>query len=211
MSTAGPLGELGIEPTREWVRQLEGRPALDFANAVAGSNSLKLNLRRSSLKNLPEKLDQIIERYESSDYKKDYDFLDYFTRVEDAPTRDRLRAKLTEMLLAGSPDVSFASPDIDEPLEVEYYVLRHAGHRGSELPELLPDEVLAALSGYKTIDPLKDVHVEAYDSSGSRVGNNYRLLVGATLTRDGSLKESRWPPSVSGPAGRSARCGWRDA
>ncbi len=176
MSVAGPLDELGIEPTRAWVRQLEGRPPVEFANAVAGSDSLRLNLRRFSLSNLEEKLDQIIERYESADYKREYEFIDFFTRVEDGPTNDRLRERLTEMLVRGGSDVSFASPDIDEPLEVEFYVLRHAGHKGIELPELLPDDVLAALSRFKTNDPLKDVRVEAYDSSGSRVGHNYKLL-----------------------------------
>jgi len=197
MSTAGPLDELGIVPTKAWLRQLEGRPPVEFANAVSGSNSLKLNLRGFSLSKLEEKLDQIIERYESSDYKKEYDFLDYFTRVEDKLTRDRLRERLTDMLLEGSSDVSFASPDIEEPLEVEYYVLRHAGRRGTELAELLADEVITILAGCNTTDPLKDVRVEAYDSSGSRVGDNYRLLsyVVADVELDGkryALSAGQW-------------------
>jgi uncharacterized protein (TIGR04141 family) len=196
MSTAGPLDELGIEPTREWVRQIEGRPTIDFANAVAGGDSLRLNLRRFSSSRLPEKLDQIIERYGSSDYKKDYDFLDYFTRVDDKATRDRLRARLTDMLLTGSQDVSFASPDIDEPLQVDHYVLRFA-RKGSELPELVPDEVLAALATYQTTDPLKDVHVQAYDSSGGQVSDNHRLLsyVVAEVELDGhryALSAGQW-------------------
>ncbi len=175
MPTAGPLDELGIEPTRAWVRQMEGRPVVDFAHAVAGGNSLKLNLRRFSLHSLPDKLDQIIEKYESSDYKKDYDFLDYFTRIDDKTTREELRARLADMLRAGNPDVSFASPDIEEPLQIAYYVLRHRGKR-VELSELVPDDVLAALAGCQTTDPLTEVYVRGYDASGSQVTENHRLF-----------------------------------
>jgi len=197
MPTAGPLNELGIEPTRAWLRQLAGRPAIDFANAIAGADSLKLNLPRFTLANLEDKLDQIIDKYESSAYKAEYEFIDYFTRVEDKPTQDRLRAQLTKMLLAGTADVAFASPDIEEPLEVDHYILRHGRRRSDELPELLPDEVLAGLSGFKTKDPLQDVRVEAYDASGNRVGQNYRLIsfVVAEIEHDGhryALSAGHW-------------------
>jgi uncharacterized protein (TIGR04141 family) len=176
LPTSGPLDELGIEPTRAWVRQLEGRPPVEFANAVAGSDALRLNLRRFNLTALEEKLGQIVERYESSDYKREYEFIDYFTRVDDKPTRDRLRERLTEMLLAGGADICFASPDIEEPLEVDYYLLRRSGHEDAELPELLPDDVLAALSRFETADPLKEVRVETYDASGNQVGTTHQLL-----------------------------------
>jgi uncharacterized protein (TIGR04141 family) len=197
MATAGPLEELGIEPTRAWVRQLEGRPTVDFANAVAGGDSLKLNLRRFSFNKLAEKLDQVIDRYEATDYKKDYDFLDYFTRVQDKTTRDRLRTRLTDMLLTGSSDLSFASPDIDEPLQVDHYILTYARCESAELPELVPDEVLAALARLNTTDPLKDVHVFAYDASGSQVSDKHQLLsyVVAEVELDGhryALSAGQW-------------------
>ena len=197
LPTSGAFDELGIEPTRAWVRQLEGRPPVEFASAAAGSDALRLNLRRFSLMTLEDKLDQIVERYESSDYKREYEFIDYFTPVKDKPTRDRLRDCLTQMLLAGGADTCFASPDIEEPLQVDYFLLRRSGHEGVELPELHSDDVLAALSGFGTADPLKDVRVETYDVSGIQVGTTHRLLdyVVAEIKLDGrryALSAGHW-------------------
>ncbi len=63
---ASLLHELGLEPTRELISQLEGKPPVDFANAIAGGDTLKLNIRKFGLTGFEAKLDQIIERYESS-------------------------------------------------------------------------------------------------------------------------------------------------
>jgi uncharacterized protein (TIGR04141 family) len=98
---------------------------VDFANAIAGGDTLKLNIRKFGLTGLEAKLDQIIERYESSDYKNDYDFLDYIRRVQDKPTTERLDAHLNSMLAEQSQDLDFAAPDITEPLEVEYFRLKY--------------------------------------------------------------------------------------
>ena len=84
--------ELGIETTEDLIRQLEGKPAADFASLAAGGHSLKLKVRDFSLKGLQEKLDQIIERYESHEYKRDFGFIDYFMRVprENKPLTSQL-------------------------------------------------------------------------------------------------------------------------
>jgi uncharacterized protein (TIGR04141 family) len=177
MPSAGPLYELGIEPMKELVQLLEGRPdSVDFAHAVAGSDSLKLNLRNFSLSQLQGKLDQIVERYESTDYKQDFEFLDNFTAVDDDSIRHRLNQAVEELIVGHGSDVDFAAPDITEPLEVEYYQLRFGRKRSKELPDLSPDDVGSTLADWQVEDPLHNVKVTAFDSAGQQVGDSRRLL-----------------------------------
>jgi uncharacterized protein (TIGR04141 family) len=190
MASTGPLYELGIEPSEEWVRQLEGAPPIELANAVAGSDSLRMSVRNFSLTQLAEKLDQIIEKYEATDYKQYYDFLDYFAQVNrgDKVLCDALKAELTTMLRAHSSDIDFADPDILEPLLVDHYVLRSGRLRSPDLPELTQDTVFAALDQWNLQDPLKDVSVEAIDSSGEYATTSFPLLdyVAAEVRHNGS-------------------------
>jgi uncharacterized protein (TIGR04141 family) len=178
MPSAGPLYELGIETDEELVRLLEGKPAADFANAAAGGESLQLKIRGFSLARLQEKLDQIIELYESSRYKESYEFLDYFTPVrrEDKALRDALDGATIDLIHQRSDDLAFAPPDILEPLQVNHYVLRCGGYSSDELDELSADAVYDTLEQWSIEDPLRSVKVDAYDSSGDRVVESYSLL-----------------------------------
>jgi uncharacterized protein (TIGR04141 family) len=177
MPSTGPFHELGIEPTKEWVRQMEGRPTIDFANAVAGSDSLKLNIRRFGLGALEAKLDQIIEHYESNAYKTDYAFLDYFRHIQDEALKDQLNGRIAELVASRSQDIDFAAPDIPEPLEVEFYRLRYRRARSNELADLAHDDIYAALDNWRADDPLRQIRVEAFDANGDAVGEQSRRLV----------------------------------
>lgn len=188
MPSAGPLYELGIETDEELVRLLEGKPTADFANAVAGGESLRLKIRRFSLARLQEKLDQIIEMYESSKYKESYEFLDYFTPVrrEDKVLRAALGGAVVDLVRQRSDDLAFVPPDILEPLEVNYYVLRCGGYSSDELDELSTEAVYDALEQWPIEDPLRSVKVDAYDSSGDRVveSNNLQHYIVADIPYD---------------------------
>jgi uncharacterized protein (TIGR04141 family) len=179
MPSAGPLYELGIETDEELVRLLEGKPTADFANAAAGGESLRLRIQRFSLARLQEKLDQIIEKYESSRYKELYEFLDYFTPVrrEDKALRDGLKSVVIDLIRQRSDDLAFAAPDILEPLEINHYLLRYGGYTSYELEELSTEAVYDALEQWSIEDPLRSVRVDAYDSSGDLVGGeSYNLM-----------------------------------
>jgi uncharacterized protein (TIGR04141 family) len=178
MPSAGPLYELGIETDEELVRLLEGKPSADFANAAAGGESLRLKIQKFSLARLQEKLDQIIERYESSRYKELYEFLDYFTPVrrEDKALRDGLNGAVIDLIRQRSDDLAFAPPDIMEPLEVNHYVLRCGSYTSDELDELSTEAVYDALEQWSIEDPLRSVRVDAYNSSGDLAAESYHLL-----------------------------------
>jgi len=178
MPSAGPLYELGIEPSEEWVRQLEGVPALDFANAAAGSDALKLKIRNFSLTRLPAKLDQIIEKYEAQDYKSEYEFLDYFARVrhDDVTLKRELQDIVTSMLMDGGRDVDFADPDVLEPLRIDHYVLQHRSRISEELDELNQPSVVRILADWDLEDPLREVKVHAFTSAGDTVTQVHPLL-----------------------------------
>ena len=199
MPAAGPLYELGIEPSEEWVRQLEGTPTVDFANAAAGSDALKLKLRHFSLVHLEPKLAQIIDRYESTDYKREYDFLDYFTRVhrENKSLRITLASIITDMINGHSTDLDFAAPDILEPLKIDYYQLSSTRRKSPEMSELSQDRVYSSISDWKIDEPLTSIRVHAFDIAGEQPITSYPLFdyIVADIRHDGrhyTLSAGQW-------------------
>lgn len=179
LPVASALYELGIEPSDEWVRQLTGKPsAQGFANTASGSDSLKLSIRGFKLSSLGDKLDRIIERYESNDYKRDFDFLDYFTRVgRDEKLLAQLRAEVATRVAARAPDLELASPEPLEPLDVHYYRLRHGHSKSAELPELHRDALYAQLDEWGDVtDPLGRVRVWALGDADNPLGDTYNLF-----------------------------------
>jgi uncharacterized protein (TIGR04141 family) len=178
LASAGPLYELGIESADALVRQLEGTPASDFADAASGNDALKLRFKSFSLRNLDRKLDQIIERFEAEDYKKSYEFLDYFKRIHrnDAETHLALNEILADMLKEGEDNLDFTVPDILEPLSIDYFELAAPGVRSVNLWELNREAVYGALNSWQVKDPLRNVTVRAYGRSGEEVVTPHPLF-----------------------------------
>jgi uncharacterized protein (TIGR04141 family) len=192
LPAASALYELGIEPSDEWVRQLTGKPSIqDFANRVSGADSLKLSLQRFRLAGLSGKLDQIVERFLSDDYKRDFEFLDYFTRVgrDEKQLRTWLNGEVTKRIDARSSDIELASPEPLEPMDVHFYRLRLARKKGPELPELHRDVLYAHLDEWgDVVGPLNRVKVAAFGEDDLPVGGGtYNLseyVISDVLLRD---------------------------
>jgi uncharacterized protein (TIGR04141 family) len=177
MPSVSPLHDLGIEPTEDLVRQLEGRPPRDFADGVAGGDILRLKIPEFSLLDLPSKLDEIMDRYHDARYKENFPFLDYFVRVsrEDKELCARLDAALNSMILDG-PGVDFASPDIDEYLRIGHYVLRSRRNLSGEMYDLDSEEVAALAKEWRLARPAQDVYVDAFSAEDGAVESRHRLL-----------------------------------
>lgn len=176
LPAASELYALGIEPSEEWVRQLGGRvSATSFATTAAGADSLRLSIKDFALRQLPEKLAQIWERYQSDDYKRDFGFLDNFIRLDSQdPMVKELDAEVEGMLLSQSPDLGFAAPDPFEQLGVDHYVIQYRKKLRCE--ELTRDEVYAALGDLRLPpDPLRKVSVLAQDVDGNPVDKRFDL------------------------------------
>lgn len=177
MPTVSPLHDLGIEPTEDLVRQLEGRPPSEFADGVAGGDILRLRIPEFSLLNLPAKLDEIMDRYRDGRYKEHFPFLDYFVRIsrEDKELCGRLDAALNSMILDGA-GVDFASPDIDEYLRVSHYVLRSRREVSREMSYLDLEEVSALAAEWRLTRPTHDIYVDAFSADDGSVESRHRLL-----------------------------------
>jgi uncharacterized protein (TIGR04141 family) len=176
LSTASALYDLGIEPTEEWVRQLSGKVTeQDFAATAAGADSLRLTIKDFALPQLPEKLARIRERFEATDYTKDFAFLDNFIRLDRSdPLVDELDEIVERMVRSRDDSLSFAAPDPFEQLHVDRYGIKY--RREIQLDHLGRDEVLDAVHDLGLRDGLlRRMKISAYDDAGQVIDKRYDL------------------------------------
>ena len=178
LASAGPLYELGIEPTEAFVRQLEGTPAANFASQAAGSDALKLRIKGFSLIHLKSKLDQIIDKFEAHDYKGQYDFLDHFRRVHrsNSGTYRVLQEILTEKIQNDPSSIDFLPPDILAPMSVENFTFEAKNRRPVQLSELTAPDIGQLISEWGLDDPLKEIKVRVYNSEGDELVSPHPLF-----------------------------------
>ncbi len=122
------LSAFDLDANSNLLRLASGTPKMgDFATALAGKDAL--NLRAAVA---PEKLTDhcgtALKLYESSDYKKDFAFIDYVRPVGERPLNEELDAiafaELKCMVAGDVSDLHLAIPDILSPdayLEVGYF------------------------------------------------------------------------------------------
>jgi uncharacterized protein (TIGR04141 family) len=161
MPSAGPLFHLGIEPSEDLIRQMEGQPAETFGKGVSGSDTLRLSVKNFSLKGLGAKLEQITEAHLSQRYREHYPFIDYYRRLSQGEVD--LKAKLNEFLEAQMKApwnaVDYGTPVADPRQVPDYYILRYKGEYSSRLTHLDSDAVTAKLVTWGARHPLSEVHV----------------------------------------------------
>jgi uncharacterized protein (TIGR04141 family) len=164
MPSVGPLYRLGIEPTVDLVRSLEGKPPEEFANGIAGGDVLRLTLKSFSFNNLPQKLDEITAAYDSEAYRESFPFLDYFTRVPrtSSEIRMKLYAEVEELILSGSRDIDFMNPDLDRQDKPERFVLKSGRRVSPDLAELDRETILSLVADWGVTNPMKSLQVHAY-------------------------------------------------
>ncbi|MET8084564.1 DUF6119 family protein [Micromonospora sp. NPDC005237] len=164
MPSAGSLHKLGIEPTADLVRYLEGKPPEELGTGVAGGDSLRLTMKSFSYRSLPEKLDEVIAAYDSREYKEKFPFLDYFTRVP--RTRGelhlKLKAELDKKILSGGEDIEFMNPDSDRLARPDRVLLKWGRKSYQVQGEINKDAVLGAVSQWDIPDPMASVQVHAF-------------------------------------------------
>ncbi|MER7269208.1 DUF6119 family protein [Micromonospora carbonacea] len=189
MPSAGPLHRLGIEPTADLVRYLEGRPSTELATGIAGGDVLRLTLKSFSLNSLAEKIDEIVAAYDSVAYKESFPFLDYFVRVprSNSELRSRLNAEVGKLLLEGSDNLDLMNPEIDRAGRPERFVLKY-GRKTLELGEVSTESVSEVVSKWGVADPLSALKVNVFYED-VEVPRSIPLLhfVAAEIELDGRL------------------------
>jgi uncharacterized protein (TIGR04141 family) len=190
LPVASALGDLGIDPTEEWVRRLSGAAtAADFATTAAGADSLRLSIKDFKLTRLESKLKQIDVYWKSKEYKRQFGFLDYFVQLDRRdPLVAELDAELTDLVLSESSDVYFAAPEPFEQLDVDMYRIRF--RKQFELDELSQEAVYGALAelSLPDDDALRRVAVDALNVDGELIDKSYKLYdyVQAELVKEDS-------------------------
>ncbi|WFE31454.1 DUF6119 family protein [Micromonospora sp. WMMD975] len=164
MPSAGSLHKLGIEPTADLVRYLEGKPPEEIGTGIAGGDSLRLTMKSFSYRSLPEKLDEVVAAYDSREYKDKFPFLDYFTRVPRTigELHSKLRAKLDAKILSGGEDIEFMNPDSDRMPSPDRVLLKWGRKSYQVQGQISKDAVLKVVSQWDVPDPMTSLQVYAY-------------------------------------------------
>lgn len=198
LPAANEMYALGIEPSEEWVRQLGGKvEEKDFASTAAGADSLQLSIKDFSLERLPEKLEQIKQKYDATDYQENFGFLDNFIRMDKKdPVVEKLDGMVEAMLQNQDHDLGFAAPDPFEQLKVDHYTVKY--RKSVVLEEMSADDLYSALAELSVkVDLSGKVKIEAYDDAGDAVDKVYTLheYVQAEVNHDGhryALTSGSW-------------------
>jgi uncharacterized protein (TIGR04141 family) len=119
VSRDSSFNAFGLDISRDLLRAVTGTPQDEsLAHRVTGSAALGL-WTRAQLPELPALAERLLAEYESDDYKRNFDFVD-FLRPEKRASRIReLEATLVDALNARDiDDAHMAAPEILDPLDL---------------------------------------------------------------------------------------------
>ncbi|MER5268259.1 DUF6119 family protein [Actinosynnema sp. NPDC002837] len=176
LAQPGEVFALGLLTDEEWIRQFGGYVTIPgFARSAKGADSLQLDFDETfALADLPSKLRQALDLYESKSYRDHFPFLDYFRRETDKERIAELDARMTECMRSRDSEVGFAMPDELDVVADRYRLSRY--RRQVVLRELRTESVYSAidsLEGWQ--NPLQCNKVQALDAAGGSVGAKEEL------------------------------------
>lgn len=177
LSSGSRITDFSIPLEQDWVRRIQGKAArLSFAKSVTGADSLQVNIS-VSLKRLPEVLEQLLERYESTDYKTNFPFLDYYQPLDRSSSiAIELDQILEERIKERKFDkISLAQPQILDDEQVSHFELS-ARYKVAELDEVTLTGVYSFLDEfYEGDDPLADAKIVPVTDAGQPAGQRRPL------------------------------------
>jgi uncharacterized protein (TIGR04141 family) len=116
LSKAGSIADFGIDIEQDLVRSVSGIPRNQeiFGKIVTGKDAFSLSVKVDQLK-VKELIGLCHERYLSTDYKKDFDWIDQISEVKDLKMLEKLNSQLVANLKNTSLDKTWmAVPEIVE-------------------------------------------------------------------------------------------------
>lgn len=113
------LQGFGIDVERDLLRLAQGVPTdKEFAKSVAGRDALTM-VTRTSAADVVAKCEEALRYYQASDYKKDFDWIDYVAPVKDKALievlDDAAFAEISTLVSGKDSDLHLALPDIIGP------------------------------------------------------------------------------------------------
>jgi uncharacterized protein (TIGR04141 family) len=164
------LQGFGVDVERDLLRLAQGVPTdTAFAKSVAGRDALSI-LTKTSAADVTAKCEAALKFYQSTDYRKDFEWIDYVSEVKDKSTVAVLNGvvfKDLEALVAGNAsDLHLALPDIlspEEGYEIGYFGVGFKSGAKQSYGEIAIEDYVAELRAGKfadiaDMDALKSSH-----------------------------------------------------
>lgn len=179
LSVGGAITEFDLEPIRDWVRYLAGRPPKaddGVASSLSGSDSLSANVNWT-VRDAAVQCRQLLALFRSIRYREYFEFIDYHRPLDRSdPLIESLEAELTDRVIARSTDrINIAPMDVvDDDLLDHWHIA--GGHRRRDFDSLSLSNLYAFLDAIPSIDqPLDQVHIRADDADGGTVARRGTL------------------------------------
>ena len=177
LSTGSRISEFSIPLEQDWVRRIQGKTdKLSYVSSLAGADSLQINIS-VPLRRLPAVLAELLERYQATDYKRGFPFLDYFQPLSGS---SEVVSALDGMLIDWMKErrdrkISLAMPQIIDDEQVSHFEIS-ARRRVVELDEITLSSAYRFLDGYYDgDDPLGDTKIVPISDSGQASGKKRTL------------------------------------
>lgn len=140
------LGTFGIDVAQDLVRQIVGTPKdPELGSYIAGSDGLAL-AAKMEFPELEDKCGVLLGKYQCSDYKEQFPFIDNIRSIRDTVQRDHLDTLLQGHLQDGTVDnMSLVPPEIVDWSDIGEFVFG-AGQSTGELNDLDLDSWLQEAS-----------------------------------------------------------------
>ncbi|QPP07544.1 hypothetical protein G4Z16_15395 [Streptomyces bathyalis] len=165
------VAEFDLEVEREWLRYLKADVTedLNWATGVGGSQALSLTTDTDLLE-FPGLLSQLLDKFESEDYKEKFPYLDNFVPVSKGdPVLENLWSALCSALEdSTSKKIGVACPDDLLGADVSYWKISGDRIRKREpLEELDLASMLTRLPENDLDEKLKKLKITPFDASDS--------------------------------------------
>jgi len=190
MSRDVPPADFGLDVEQDLINSVTGtsRDKL-LGNKITGRAALTLSVK-VDIHDIKGLLSHCIARFESTDYKKDFDWIDQIADVRDPSIEKALFTLLTQRLVKGNLDkVWMAVPEIIDWADLKGFRYRQA-HRAPLHDDLKIGDFLREL-GEKpiTIDVLRESRVYMISAARDEEAEHWSALrcTYAELSHDGRL------------------------
>jgi len=179
LSVGGTLTEFELEPIRDWVRYLAGRPPRaddGVATSLSGSDSLSANVRWT-VRDAATQCRRLLELFRSTRYREYFEFIDYHRPLDRSdPLIEELESELTERLINQSAErINIAPMEVvdDDRIDLWHFT---GGRHGLSYDELSLATLFAFLTATPGLEhPLQQIHVHAKDADGAVVSRRATL------------------------------------
>lgn len=198
ISQAGGADSFGIDIEQDLISAATGKSRVErFGKVVSGKDSLAVSAK-FDVSNIGELLNTCLEQYSSTDYQKDFGWIDHIKDIRDKHQTENLDDELLARInRAELEKIWLVPPEIIDWADVKGF--RHVRRKRAELePDLTLLDLLAAINKEPlTIDHLKNSKIHLVSAKTDEVASSWRAYqcIYAEVELDGRffiLNSGKW-------------------